>query len=313
MQIYSSIDAFPEVKNVVLTTGTFDGVHKGHKVILDRLNRIAKNINGESVLLTFDPHPRKIVKPNEPISLLTTIEEKIDLLAKTGLQHLVVHPFDQRFSQISSLDFIRELLVKKLLVKKLVIGYDHHFGRNREGSFEHLSASGKEYGFEVEEIPVQEIDEVAVSSTKIRNAIQNANVEQAAEWLGYNYFLSGEVIRGKGLGRTISFPTANIQVSNTEKMIPGNGVYMVQAKIEGLEKPLLAMCNIGFNPTVGGKERSVEVHVFDFSGDLYSKKISISFLKKIRDEKKFNSLEELQRQLNNDAHFVNQFAEENQI
>lgn len=313
MQIYPSIESFSGAQNVVLTTGTFDGVHKGHRVILDRLLRISEKINGESVLLTFDPHPRKIVKPDEPILLLSTIEEKIELLAETGLSHLVIQPFDLDFSRISSTDFITSLLVKQLGVKRLVIGYDHHFGRNREGSFAHLSESSMNYGFEVEEIPVQEVDDIAVSSTKIRNAIQEAQVEIAAEWLGYHYFINGEVVRGKGIGRTLRFPTANIQVNSQEKMIPGNGVYLVKAFLSGDQKPYIAMCNIGFNPTVGGNHRTVEVHILNFSGDIYGKQIRVTFVKKIRDEQKFNSLQELQNQLITDAAFVRQIAETVQV
>ncbi len=301
MRISHSIESFAGSKNVVLTTGTFDGVHKGHRVIIDRLCRIARQIDGESVLLTFDPHPRKVIHPNEPISLLSTVEEKVDLLAKTGLDHLVIHPFTLEFSRTTSRDFIQKLLVEQLRVKRLVIGYDHHFGRNREGSFEHLLAYGSNYGFEVEEIPVQEVEQVAVSSTKIRNAISNAEVEKAREWLGYSYFISGFVKQGRGIGRTIEFPTANINPSSPSKLIPGNGVYLVKVEILDTNEDFWGMCNIGVNPTVGGSERSVEVHVFDFSGNLYNRQLRVSFLQKLRNEIKFNSLDSLKNQLNEDA------------
>ncbi len=302
MKVYYSIDEFPRSENAVLTTGTFDGVHYGHRIILDRLNRVAESTGGESVLLTFNPHPRMVLRPNDNIKLLSTLDEKIVQLKKTGLNHLIVHPFTMAFSQMTSNDFIRKQLVEGIGAKKLVIGYDHHFGRNREGSFEHLKQHGQDYGFSVEEIPAQELDEVAVSSTKIRNALTDGNVERAAKWLGYHYTLSGKVVKGNQIGRNISFPTANILVSDLNKLIPGNGVFAVTARRHNRieEPPLKGMCNIGEKPTIGDGFRTIEVHLFDFDDNIYGESLEITFVKTLRKETKFSNLDALKQQLEKD-------------
>lgn len=302
MKVYHSIEEFTRINNAVLTTGTFDGVHYGHRTILDRLIRIAKESKGESVLLTFHPHPRIVLQPSSDVKLLCTQEEKIELLQKTGLNHLIIHPFTKSFSQTDSETFIRQLLVEKIGAKKLVIGYDHHFGRNREGSFENLKKSASTYGFTVEEIPAQELDDVTVSSTKIRQALIEGQVEKAEEWLGYHYRIRGKVVRGKQIGRNISFPTANIVVSDLNKLIPGNGVFAVRVKRmhQPEEQALLGMCNIGNKPTIGDGFRTIEVHLFDFNESIYGEELEVSFVKTLRQEEKFADLEALKSQLKKD-------------
>ncbi|MCC5917063.1 MAG: bifunctional riboflavin kinase/FAD synthetase [Cryomorphaceae bacterium] len=301
MQVYYSIEEFPGVEKAVLTTGTFDGVHFGHRCILDRLQRIAGEIGGESVLLTFHPHPRSVLQPEANIKLLNTLEEKIERLRMTSLNHLIIHPFTIPFSQTSSKDFIR-LIVEKIGVKRLVIGYDHHFGHNREGSFSHLKKFGPQYGFTVEEIPVQELDEVAVSSTKVRNALSASDVEQAAKWLGYAYGLRGKVVHGEQLGHQLGFPTANIVVDDLNKRIPGNGVYAVEVRrMQAPDSEVLhGMCNIGNKPTLGKGFQTIEVHIFDFNERIYGERLDIRFVKKLRTEEKFSSLEGLREQLKRD-------------
>jgi len=300
VKIYHSIEDFENVSFPVLTTGTFDGVHLGHKTILDRLNAIAKNDNGESVLLTFSPHPRIVLFPEQnDLKLLTTREEKIALLEHSGVDHLIIHPFTREFSRLGSVEFIRDVLVNRLQIKKLVIGYNHHFGRNREGSLEHLLECGPVYGFDVEEIPAADIDNVNVSSTKIRNALHNGDLSTAKSYLGHDYSLTGVVIKGEGRGTDIGYPTANIEIENPIKLIPANGVYAVYITISGTRYK--AMMNIGVRPTVSGNtdtaERTIEINVFDFSRDIYGQSVRVTMIDKIRDEVKFDSVKELAAQL----------------
>lgn len=296
MKVYNSIESFTGVQNAVVTTGTFDGVHKGHQQIVDRLKKTAQSINGETVLLTFFPHPRLVLFPDDnELKLLNTQEEKIALLKKVGIDHLIVQQFTKEFSRISSLDFVRNILSSQLQTKRLVIGYDHRFGRNREGFFEHLKEFGHMYGFEVEEIPAQEVDEVTVSSTKIRNALIEGDIKKANHFLGYNYMLTGTVIKGNQLGRTIGFPTANIAIEEKYKLIPQNGVYVAKATVEN--HSLNGMVNIGVRPTVNGKNLTVEINLFDFDGDIYGKKLQIELIDKLRNEIKFENLEQLKEQL----------------
>jgi riboflavin kinase/FMN adenylyltransferase len=299
VQVYSSINQFTALHKAAVTTGTFDGVHIGHKKILDRLNRTAHAIGGESVLLTFFPHPRMVLQPEVDLKLLNTQEEKIKLLRQTGLDHLIVHPFTESFSRTTSLDFVRNILVEQLGAKKLVIGYDHHFGRNREGSFEHLKEYGPLYGFDVEEIPAQEIEDTAVSSTKIRNALDSGHIHEANEYLGYLYALTGRVIRGKQNGTIMGFPTANLQVTEHYKLIPGEGAYAVEIQLKNgaVHK---GMCNIGHRPTFNGQGLSIETHLFDFTGDLYEQTLTLRFHKKLRGEVKFENIEALTYQLKDD-------------
>ena len=292
MKVYTNITELPRIKNAIVTQGTFDGVHIAHQAILKQLKEIARNKGGETVLITFDPHPRTILFPEDHgLQLLNTPDEKIALLEKEGIDHLVILPFTKEFSRLSSLDFIKNILIDGIGTKYLVIGYNHRFGKNREGSFEHLKDFAPEYGFEIMEISAQDLDEVAVSSTKIRTALLHGDVSLASRFLGKQYSLAGKVIEGKQLGRTIGYPTANIQIQHDLKLVPQDGVYAVWVWIQNNKYG--GMLNIGQNPTVEGKERSIEVNIFDFSESIYNQIISVQFVDKLRDEVKFNSLEEL--------------------
>ncbi|MEX1189410.1 MAG: bifunctional riboflavin kinase/FAD synthetase [Bacteroidia bacterium] len=300
MQVYHSISEFPELPYPVVTTGTFDGVHLGHQTILRRLIEIASKNKGQSVVVTFHPHPRLVLQPeNNSLELLNTLEERIQHLERAGVEHLLVIPFTKEFASLSSLDFIRLVLVNGVKTKRLVIGYDHHFGKNREGSFENLNKMGPVYGFNVEEIPAKDIDEVAISSTRIRKALHAGDIATANEFLGYAYPFEGEVIHGQHLGSGLGFPTANVELPEKRKLIPANGVYAVMVKCNlGNYK---GMMNIGIRPTVSSStEKHIEVNLFDFEGDLYGQCIQISMQARIRDEKKFSGLDELRTQLEND-------------
>ena len=261
------------------------------------MNEIARKIEGESVLLTFDPHPRMVLYPEDHgLQLLTTLDEKVALLKESGIDNLIVHPFTREFSRTTSIDFVRNILVNQLGTNRLVIGYDHHFGRNREGSFEHLKEFGPLYGFEVEEIPAEELEDVSISSTKIRQALDQGDVATANSYLGSVYRISGFVIEGNKLGRQLGFPTANIRIDHTNKLIPANGVYAVLTAVNG--QFFKGMLNIGHRPTVNALQTStIEVHIFDFEGDLYGKTIELHFKERIRDEQKFEGLQALQQQL----------------
>lgn len=293
VKIYKGLGEFRKLSNAVVTTGTFDGVHIGHRKILSRLIEVAKKNGGESVLLTFFPHPRMVLQPESELKLINTIEEKIELLEKEGLDHLIIHPFTKAFSRTTSLEFVRDILVNHIGTQKLVIGYDHHFGRNREGSFEHLKEFGPLYGFEVEEISVKEVDEVNVSSTKIRKALEEGKVDVAENYLGNSFQLRGEVVHGQKIGRELGFPTANIEVKNDYKLIPSHGTYAVRVSCRG--NTYHGMLNIGNRPTVSeGKKRvTIEVHLFDFDDNIYGEEIAVSFVKRIRDEKKFEGRDAL--------------------
>ncbi|MGZ4056990.1 MAG: bifunctional riboflavin kinase/FAD synthetase [Bacteroidia bacterium] len=299
MRVYTNIEDFKNVKNPIVTTGTFDGVHLGHQKIIARLKEAAKNENGETVLLTFYPHPRMVLFPDDnELKLLNTQDEKIKLLENYGVEHLIIYPFTKEFSRLTSVEFVRNILVNRIKTKRLVIGYNHHFGRNREGSFEHLKEYGPLYGFEVEEIPAKDIDHIEVSSTKIRKALQSGDVKMAADYLGHLYSLGGKVVAGKQLGRTIGYPTANIVVEDKYKLIPADGVYVV--KVEHKGDLFGGMLNIGNNPTIEGKGRSIEVNIFNFNKDIYGDDATIYFIKRLRDEVKFNNLEELKAALAKD-------------
>ena len=298
MKIFQSIHDFSSAKSTVVTLGTFDGVHIGHKKIIERLLQNALELDGESLVLTFFPHPRMVLQDATDIKLLNTIEEKALLLEKLGLENLVIHPFDQAFSRLTAEEFVKDILVNAFNIKKIIIGYDHRFGRNRTANIDNLIVFGEKYGFEVEQISSQEINEVAVSSTKIRNALLQGNVALANQYLGYNYPLTGTVVQGKQLGRTINFPTANLHISENFKLIPENGVYIVSSSINNTT--VFGMMNIGFNPTIGGEKQTIEIHYFDFDQDLYDQQITVSILNRIRSEIKFESLEDLKHQLEND-------------
>jgi riboflavin kinase/FMN adenylyltransferase len=299
MKIYEGLADFHPVVNAVVTSGTFDGVHLGHQKILHRIREIARSIQGETVLLTFWPHPRLVLYPEEHnLRLLSTFEEKASLLRQFGIDHLITIPFTQEFSQLTSEEFIRKVLIEKIQTKKLVIGYDHRFGKNREGSFEYLQTHSSEFGFELEEISREDVDEIGVSSTKIRKALESGDVQTANQYLGRPYELNGIVVKGQQIGRSIGFPTANIHVPNDYKLIPKDGVYAVEAKVE--DQYFKAMLNIGNRPTVDGTRKTVETHLFDFQGDLYNKLITVYFRAFIREERKFENLDALKAQLNLD-------------
>lgn len=300
MKVYRHIDEFPGCQNAVVTTGTFDGLHVGHRTILNRLKEIAAAINGETVVLTFFPHPRMVLYPdNKDLKLIDTIDERIEFLKAENIDHLIIHPFSKEFSRLSSIEFVREILVNKLGTKKLVIGYNHQFGRNREGSFEHLKEFSSLYGFEVEEIPAKIVDDVDVSSTKIRNAINNGDIKTANAYLNRHFTLRGKVSHGNKIGREIGFPTANLMIEESYKIIPKIGAYAVIAWIN--ENSYKAMLNIGLRPTFNNESGvKIEVHIFNFDKDIYGETIKIEFIDRIRDEIKFNSIDELKIQLQQD-------------
>jgi len=299
LKIYNSIDEFSKVNNAVVTLGTFDGVHKGHRVIINRLLEIAQQVNGEVVVLTFFPHPRMVLFPDDHgLQLLNTIHERTALMELAGIQHLIIHPFSREFSRKSSTEFVRDVLVNKLGVKKLVIGYDHHFGRNREGSFEDLEELAPIYNFEVERIAEQDVNNVAVSSTKIRNALIEGDVKTAKEFLGYEYEITGTVVHGKKLGRTLGFPTANIQLKEDYKLVPANGVYAAKAVLNG--QVIKGVMSIGNRPTFDNGARSIEINLFDFDKDIYGETVTVRFTNYLRPELKFNGTEELIVAMNKD-------------
>ncbi|MFT5970822.1 MAG: riboflavin kinase/FMN adenylyltransferase, partial [Flavobacteriales bacterium] len=277
MKVYHHIDEFHGVKTPVLTTGTFDGVHIGHRTIINRLKEVAKRVGGETVLLTFFPHPRMVLHGDEDLGLINTQEEKIKLLEEAGIDHLIIHPFSKEFSRLSSLEYVRDIIANQINVHTLVIGYNHHFGRNREGAFEHLKEYAGLYGFKVEEIPAQEMDSINVSSTKIRNALNLGQVDIANRYLNSEFQLTGTVIKGDQLGRTIGYPTANIEIKERYKLIPAKGVYAAKVKVDGTY--YTAMLNIGNRPTVKDNgELRLEVHILDFAGDLYGLNLTVNLL-----------------------------------
>jgi len=297
LKIYRNITDFNPTKKVFLTVGTFDGIHFGHQKLIESLNKKAHAAGGESVMLTFAPHPRLVLFPeNNSLKLINTLEEKIERLEKSGIDHLIIYPFTKEFSRISAIEYVRDFLVKELKVSTLIIGYDHQFGRNREGNFNYLKELSDLYQFEVEEISAQDINEINVSSTKIRNAILIGNIYLANEYLGYSFSLTGEVIEGKRIGHTIGFPTANLYIEDAQKIIPMNGAYAAWAKVG--ESWYKAMLNIGTNPTVNSMDNvSVEVHLLNFSEDIYGREITLKFVKRLRSEVKFEGLDQLKNQL----------------
>jgi riboflavin kinase/FMN adenylyltransferase len=301
LKIHKDINSIEKINNPILTVGTFDGVHIGHHSIINRINSIAKEKGGESVLLTFHPHPRMVLFPDDDsLKLINTVEEKLTLLESFGLNHVINIPFEKEFSRMSPVEYVRDILVNKIGIDTIVIGYDHHFGRNRQGNLSLLKELAPIYDFKVEEIPAQDIDEITVSSTKIRNAILEGKIRVANEFLGHKFMLSGTVVEGKQLGRQIGFPTANINVNDKHKIIPGDGVYAVNGTIGG--KTYAGMLNIGTKPTVDDKGiTSIEVHFFDLNEDLYGKDVQVTFERKMRDEQKFSNLTSLQEQLTLDA------------
>lgn len=301
LKTYFSAYKFAAVRKTIITIGTFDGVHLGHQSLLKRLADSKNEEKTESILLTFFPHPRMVLQQDSSIKLLNTIDEKATLLEKFGINNLIIHPFDEAFSNLTAEEFVEEILVDKLNIHKIIIGHDHRFGKNRSADINDLISFGKKYGFEVEQISAKEIDEIAISSTKIRNALLDGNIKLANEYLGYPYFISGKVVSGKKIGRTIGFPTANILLSENYKLLPKNGVYIVSSKIKDVLH--FGMMNIGNNPTLGDNEQSIEIHFFDLKEDIYNENLQIVFLENIREEHKFNSITELQTQLEKDKVF----------
>jgi riboflavin kinase/FMN adenylyltransferase len=305
LNVFPSISEFNSSKKTIVTIGTFDGVHIGHQKIIEKLIQETKKADCESLILTFFPHPRMVLNGSSSIKLLNTINEKSSLLEKMGLDNLVIHPFDKKFSNLSAEEFVKTILVDSFNIKKIIIGYDHRFGNNRAANIDDLISFGKKYDFEVEQISAQEIDSVSVSSTKIRDAITDGNMIIANEFLGYDYILSGKIITGKQLGRTIGFPTANIKIEENYKLIPKNGVYIVKSHLQ--EKTVFGIMNIGLNPTVNGEDLSIEVHFLDFEADLYNKNITVSVIDRIRDEQKFTSIDLLKAQIQEDKNYAISF------
>lgn len=295
-------------KPTAVTIGTFDGVHIGHRKIIERLLYSAKENQLESTILTFFPHPRMVLQQNIGLKLLNTIDERIAILEKSGIDNLIVYPFDKEFSRFEAQEYIEEILIKKLNAKRVIIGYDHRFGRNRTADIEDLRKYGEIYDFEVDEIAKQDIDHVAVSSTKIRKALKNGSVEKANKYLGKPYILSGTVIKGHQLGRQLGFPTANLQIKEDYKLIPKEGVYVVKSVIRG--KTHYGMMNIGTNPTVGGMDQSIETHYFDWNEDLYGETLQIDMLTRIRDEVKFANTDELIEAMKKDESFSKNFIKQ---
>ncbi|NJB81566.1 bifunctional riboflavin kinase/FAD synthetase [Wenyingzhuangia aestuarii] len=295
MEVIHNYHNFPENIATVVTIGTFDGVHVGHRKILDQLFKEAKAKGLKSVLLTFFPHPRMVVQSDNSIKLINTIDERIDILSKTDLDYLVIQPFDRDFSNLSAFDFVRDVLVTRLNVKELVVGYDHRFGKNREGDFEQLKEYSHTFDFKIKEIKAQDINNTAVSSTKVRNALNTGEIEIANQYLTTPFFINGIVVKGQQLGATIGYPTANIEISEVYKLTPKNGVYVILATHK--EQNYYGMLNIGNRPTVNGKDKTIEAHIFDFDFNIYGEDIKIEFLYYLREEEKFYSIEALKEQL----------------
>jgi riboflavin kinase/FMN adenylyltransferase len=308
MKVYFSIDSIPAFKKAVVTIGTFDGVHTGHKTILEQLKREAARIGGETVIITFHPHPRKVIVSGQPgIQLINTIDEKIELLDKNGIDHLVVVPFTDTFAQQAPEDYIEQFLVEKFHPHTVIIGYDHRFGKNRKGDYKLLEVYSQRLGFSLMEIPAHVINDNTVSSTRIREAILQGNTDVANTLLGYDFFFEGTVVDGNKLGRTLGYPTANLRIENEEKLVPGNGIYAVQAEIvkgqraEGKGQRILnGMMSIGVRPTIGGTDRVIEVNIFDFNENIYGATLRVYIKKYLRSEVKFNGLDALVEQLAKD-------------
>lgn len=301
MKVYRHLDEFLKVENAVVTIGTFDGVHVGHRKIISRLTEVANEIKGESVILTFFPHPRMILNPEqENLKLITTINEKAALLEQLGVDHLIITPFTRDFSNLSAETYISKILVEKIGISKIVIGYDHHFGKDRQGNLSALQKFATEYGYEVEEIPEQDIHDVAVSSTQIRNALLRGDVQTANDFLGYPFSLFGQVIKGDQLGRTLGFPTANLLIEENYKLIPNDGIYAVKVRFRENSQTYKGMAYIGNRPTINGMSRNIEVNIFDFDQDIYRQYITVEFIHFIRGDVRFDNIEALKLQIASD-------------
>jgi riboflavin kinase/FMN adenylyltransferase len=299
MKVYQSIEEFSEAKNSVVTIGTFDGVHVGHQQIISKLKEAAQQENGETVVLTFFPHPRMVLQPDDnDLKLITTMPERIELLREYGIDHLIIQPFSKEFSRISAVEFVRDILVNKIGMKTLVIGHDHHFGRNREGSYKDLEEMAPVYNFRLVEIPEQVVNEVAVSSTKIRNALLSGDIKTANRLMGHEFTLNGKVIDGEKVGRQLGFPTANISVAESYKLIPATGIYAVLVKVEDVIYQ--GMLYIGNRPVFQGKQLSIEVNIFDFDQSIYNHHISVMLKDRIRDDMQFKNSDELKKKMEED-------------
>jgi riboflavin kinase/FMN adenylyltransferase len=305
VKIYHGLEAFSKVKNPVVTVGTFDGVHIGHSRIFQRMLKLAEICEGETVVVTFHPHPRLVIHPDSKnLKFINTLERKYDLIEKYGIDHLVIIPFTREFAETNARTFVKDLLFDKIGICQLVVGHDHQFGKNREGSFEELLSLAKEINFKVEQIPVQDIDNIAISSTKIRNALKEGNIQTANTLLGYEYSITGTVVQGNKIGRKLGFPTANIELEDEFKLITAIGVYA--CRIQWKDKLFLGMGNIGFRPTINNSDLTIEVHIFDFDEEIYDETITIFFVDRIRDEEKFKDLDALKAQLVRDRITVKQ-------
>lgn len=300
MKVYRNLDTLPAFQKAVVTIGTFDGVHKGHQKIIQQLLAESEETGGESVLITFNPHPRKIVRPEINLMQLTTLDERIGLLKQYGINNLVVVPFTKAFSEQTALDYIDKFLVERFHPAKIIIGYDHKFGNNRSGNFQLLEQYAGQYHYKVKEIDEQLINDAIISSTRIRESLLKGDVGTANNYLGYHYFFTGLVVEGNKLGRTIGYPTANLQMNDPDKLVPGNGVYTVTAQLEGETRILKGMMNIGTRPTVDGSHRVIEVNLFDFDEDIYGRHLRICIKHFLRHEQKFNGIEALKDQLHKD-------------
>lgn len=288
-------------KPTVVTIGTFDGIHIGHRKIIEQLLISSKKYQLQSTILTFFPHPRMVLQQNTDLKLINTIDERIQILENSGIDNLIVYPFTREFSRLEAQEYIENILIDKLNMKRVIIGYDHHFGRNRTANIEDMRLFGKQYGFEVEEIPEQDIDHISVSSTKIRKALECGNIEKANRYLGAPFLLTGEIVKGRQLGQQLGFPTANIQIKEAYKMIPKTGVYVVRSQIGS--KDYFGMMSIGTNPTVGGTQQSIETHFFGLNQDIYGQQLQIALLTRIRDEKHFSGTDELVEAMKQDEIF----------
>ena len=310
MKVYNSIAAYKKTNPSIVTIGTFDGVHVGHQKILKQLYKTALTNELESILVSFFPHPRMVLQKESSLKLLNTIKERTQMIEKTGISNLIVQPFTREFSRLSALDFVRDILVNQLHIKKIIVGYDHQFGRNRNATIDDLIEFGKTYDFEVIEITAQQLENVSISSTKIRNALNEGAVQTANTYLGYPFMISGLIVKGKGIGKTLEFPTANLHLKEDYKLIPKNGVYLVHSIISG--KEVFGLTNIGTNPTVGGTYKTIETYFLDYSRDLYQKEIQLNFIKRIRGEKTFESKDALKNAITKDELFARNYLNNNE-
>jgi len=302
MKVHQNIYTLAPFRNAVVTIGTFDGVHTGHRKIIQQLRREAEATDGEAVIITFHPHPRMVVKSSTPLQLINSFSEKLELPEETGIDHLVVVPFTEEFAQQSAQDYVSNFLVARFQPHTIIIGYDHRFGKNRQGDYRLLEELGASFNYRVKEIPEQVLNEITVSSTRIRQALTSGDLQTANDYLGYPFFFEGRVVLGNQLGRTLGYPTANLEIEDPDKLVPANGVYAVQVSLTGSNygREYKGMMNIGTRPTIDGKNRVIEVHIFEFSGDIYGENLRVYLKKRLRAEEKFNGLEALKEQLAKD-------------